>query len=331
MKAKTLPAVLATVLIFVAVIGCGRKADSDSGNLEIGIGDDTVLPEEFSENESSEPGAREMVQASLFEKGVRPGFDMETGRIVVVANASAHCLNPHSDKRFFDLRTECLDIALKNARRKMLESMRMNMSADNSKGEDIAVAGDPSAEMIVSSVNGVLAGAIVVESAESWGNGKYEIAVAAVVAEKLTRDITDRIAGKTVENGKPGKYTLGEWLDAQNLSIMLGPRTFVDNTGVRHYLGIGAADAEAATDAALKIAQTKAQAKAAKFAAFSFPTRIHSKITVRQVAAGDEDLEEEYTEEPEAEPREVRIVLQTEAVHPLSGRKMSVVVAEAIP
>lgn len=329
MKTSFLPAALAVTLLLVG--GCGGRKDAP----EIVIDDEDALPEAFDEGAPSEPSARDSVRAQLRAAGIRPGYDAERGLLVAVANAKAPCPNPRSDKRFAGFRTECMDLALKNARRQILEFTGANLTVENPNGPDIAKdPGASVAETLVSRADGVVSGASVILSAESWRKGEYEVAVAAVVSEKLKRDITDRLAGKTAENGKPGKWSLREWLEAQDLSLMLGPRSFVDDTGVRRYLGVGAADAEAATGPALKMARTKAQVKATKYAFFSFPTRIHSKMTFRP---GDSDLsddgnfDEEYTEKPEAEPQDVQVILQTEAVHPLSGRKMAVVVVEAIP
>lgn len=334
MNTSILPAALAATLLFVA--GCGDRKDApDPGDLEIGIIDEDALPEAFDEVAPAEPSACGSVRAQLREKGIRPGYDEERGLLVVVANADAPCQNPRSDKRFADLRTECMDLALKNARRQFLEFTSMNLTVENSDGPDIAKDNGASAtETFVRCADGVISGASVIVSAESWWKGEYEIAVAAVVSEKLTSDITDRIAGKTAENGKPGKWSLREWIDAQDFSLMLGPRSFVDDTGVRRYLGVGAADAEAATGAALKMAQAKAQVEATKYAFFSFPTRIHSKMMFRpgdSDPSDDGNFDEEYTENPEAVPQDVRVILQTDVVHPLSGRKMAVVVVEAIP
>ena len=338
MKTSILPAALAATLILVA--GCGGRKDApDPGGLEIGI-DEDALPEAFNGGGASEPSARDSVRAQLREKGIRPGYDMKTGRTVVVAKASADCLNPRSDKRFVDLRAECLGLALKDARRDLLECIGADITIENPAGENAAVADDATAtETLVQRADGVMSGASVIVSAESWRKGEYEVAVAVVISPKLTQAITDRLIGKETEPRKPGKHSLREWLDTQDFSVTQGPRSFVDDTGERRYLGIGAADAEAATGAALRMAQTKAQAQATKYAAFSFPSRIHSKITIRQsllqeaddARSVDENIDEEYSEEPVAKPREIQVVLQTESVHPISGRKMAIAVVEAIP
>lgn len=325
----------------ILVAGCGgRKDATDPDTLEIGI-DEDALPEAFDEGAPVEPRARDSVRSQLREKGIRPGYDEQRGLLVAVEEANAHCPNPCSDKGFADLRVECMGVALKNARRDILECIGTEITIENENpaGQNAAVADDANATKTLVQRDGVISGASVILSAESWRKGEYEFAVAVVISPKLRQDITDRLIGKATEPGIPGKMSLREWLDTQDFSVTQGPRSFVDDTGERHYLGIGAADAEAATGAALRMAQTKAQALATKYAAFPFPTRIHSKITIRQSLlrdadgnlSADENLDEEYTEEPVAEPREIQVVLQTEAVHPISGRKMAVVVVEAIP
>lgn len=335
MKTTPVPAALAATLLLVS--GCGKPKDQavpfdEDDPAGIGIADEDLPPEALSRDGTSKPSAYDTIRTQLRENGIRPGYDEEKELLVAVAKANAVCLDPCSDKGFADLRSECLDLALKNARRDILEWLTIR---DSAAADDGATA----LGTIVQRADGVLSGAAVLLSAESWRKGEYEVAAAVVSSPKLMQDITNRRIGKETEPGIPGKHSLREWLDTQDFSVTQGPRSFVDDTGERHYLGIGAADAKAATGAALRLAQTKAQAQATKYAAFPFPTRIHSKITIRQSLlrdadgnlSADENLDEEYTEEPVAVPREIQVVLQTEAVHPISGRKMAVVIVEAIP
>ncbi len=79
---------------------------------------------------------------------------------------------------------------------------------------------------------------------ESWDSNseQYSVVVALVWSvglEKATRAI---IQGIDVVMDQPAKkgQTLDQWLEGQDLGAMVGPRTFMDETGSRHFLGISA-------------------------------------------------------------------------------------------
>jgi hypothetical protein len=88
-----------------------------------------------------------------------------------------------------------------------------------------------------------LFGSTCIYQTESWDSSaeQYQVAVALVWSvglEKATRAI---IQGQEVVIDKPKKgTTLKAWLQDQDLGAMVGPRTYMDENGQRHFLGVAA-------------------------------------------------------------------------------------------
>jgi hypothetical protein len=88
-----------------------------------------------------------------------------------------------------------------------------------------------------------LFGSSCIYQTESWdaSSEQYQVSVALVWSvglEKATRAI---IQGQEVVLDAPKKgVTLDLWLKGQDLGAMVGPRTFMDDKGNRHFLGIAA-------------------------------------------------------------------------------------------
>ena len=314
---------LSVVLLSLALTssGCGKHETETALPF-----DESLLVAE--EDEMEGKTAREEVQNELEAMGVDLGYDSDRGLVTVMATVSQAVADPMLDEHFATIRTACLARALKQAKHRLLTTIKFDTDIDIGSGDehdngapthDSSDISSDAGEISLFSA-GTLAGAMVVASSESWLNGKYEVAVAVAFSKKLMTEMTDRLAGKATENGKLGKQTLREWLDGLDCSIMHGPRTFIDNDGERHYLGFGAADASS------PIASSIARSEATQFASFSFPSRVSASRTFKHGK-----FEDEYAEVLETAPRTMRNVFSTEAVHPISGRKMAVVVVEAIP
>lgn len=332
MKTTPVPAALTATLLLVA--GCGKpknpavpfnEDDLDGDVMEIRPAPEeiAIFQDEELENASfRDDSAIGVVKRELAEHGLTEGFS--NGRIVMVAENSISISDPGSGGLFANVRNQCLSNALEEGKRKIMECISQNVDI----GENETTL----------SVDGSLSGATVVLQAESWQEGKYQMAIAAVFSEKLAREMTDRVLNEQNDgkrgSGKPGRHSLREWLEMQDYSTMLGPRSMIDDEGVRHYLGIAAVDAGNGSSLQSKTAVASAQVLATKYATFSFPSHITAAITMKTSASGMEnegDSSISYHETLEAKPRSAPVVMSTEVVHPISGRKMAVIVVEAIP
>jgi hypothetical protein len=84
-----------------------------------------------------------------------------------------------------------------------------------------------------------LMGAVVVDNAESYTNGNYEIALLMKWSkknEKIARAILNGAAAKV--DPVPGR-SLTDWLSKLNKGTMIGSRTFIDENGDAWYIGVG--------------------------------------------------------------------------------------------
>lgn len=89
-----------------------------------------------------------------------------------------------------------------------------------------------------------LFGATVISQAESWNEDDetYEVAVLVCWSAGLEKAARATLTGEQLKvNSKNSKkLSIGEWLNKQNLSVMVGPRQYLDSDGRRHFLGITA-------------------------------------------------------------------------------------------
>lgn len=85
-------------------------------------------------------------------------------------------------------------------------------------------------------------GATVLLQEESMIEGIYKIAVSMVWSEALQKSAVATMCGTPgFKEAKKGKKSLGEWVEFQeNPYLLIGPRQYLDNEGVRHFLGISA-------------------------------------------------------------------------------------------
>lgn len=89
-----------------------------------------------------------------------------------------------------------------------------------------------------------LFGATAIMQTESWDeDGTYQIAVMVVwsnVLERAARAIATGKPYKIKNSGSKKALSVHEWIDKQDLAVMIGPRQYIDKDGVRWFLGIGA-------------------------------------------------------------------------------------------
>ena len=127
-----------------------------------------------------------------------------------------------------------------------------------------------------------LLGAVVVAQAESWdkSTGDYQMAMAVVWSPKLQETAVAMSEGN-IKAGKPGKFTAQEWVDRQNLEVMVGPRSFTDKAGYKIFVGIGVADFEC-NAAQQSMRRAEAEAEAVRNIAFSIGCDMSSFLEMKK-------------------------------------------------
>ena len=94
---------------------------------------------------------------------------------------------------------------------------------------------------IVSESQMAVTGATVLHQYESWDKNtkQYEVAVLLCWSPQLELAARATLTNEPIDfKGAVGKYSLDNWLNDQDLSAMVGPRSFLDDRGQRHFLGI---------------------------------------------------------------------------------------------
>ena len=89
-----------------------------------------------------------------------------------------------------------------------------------------------------------LLGSSVLTQAESWDQNEkvYTVAMAIVWSPKLQENAVKICTGDFAPSSKKGKYSLKDWVNAQDFCSMIGPRRFTDNQGRNLFVGISASD-----------------------------------------------------------------------------------------
>ena len=315
MKRKTL---LAICLVFVCAIAAPVFAAPSAG------------------------GAEELVRTRLRENGVKVGIDAASGRYVFVGLCNRVVKNPAANPKFPKIRRECAEVAELTAKRDILCAYRMRV---NAKDEVTVAADGDSAQRTTTSVMEILSGeplsgASVIASAESWdaATGLYQVAVAVAWSKKLVSAAVDAIPPSGPASPDEDQKEWDNWLGTVDLSVALGMRQFVDSHGARRFAGIGAADAEGKTGAALNaariVAETEAKASLALGLYGDTEMRSLAISSMRETESMDGTLTvdawESFTGRVRAQCRNRQIrgrtVHSVKVAHPVTGRQMIVCV-----
>lgn len=287
-------------------------------------------------------GAKEIVQARLREKGIETGIDADSGRYVFVGTCSRVIKDPSSNPKFPKIRRECSEVAELTAKRDILCARRMRVSA---KDEVSFHADGDSSRRTTTSVMKILSGeplsgASVIASAESWdaATGDYQVAVAVAWSKKLVSAAVDALPPPAVASPDEDRKEWDNWLATIDLSVALGMRQFIDSHGRRRFAGIGCANAEGKTGAALNaarvVAETEAKASLALGLYGDTEMRSIAITAMRETEAADGTQTVEAWESfvgrirAQCSNRQIRggVVHTAKITHPVTGRQMIVCV-----
>ena len=167
-------------------------------------------------------------------------WNQEKGWIVVVGLAGLE--NKAADE-IIAKRHELAEIAVMDAKLKLAEKLGFSLSAeekmhlwgDSEKGE----AGITTSSKVQFLAKHQILGATVLLQSESNLNGEYLMAVSLVWSKGLQRSAQTIMSGSGKgATAPPGKYSLKDWLEKKiDPALVVGPRQYVDNNGVRHFIG----------------------------------------------------------------------------------------------
>ena len=181
-----------------------------------------------------------------------------------------------------------------------------------------------------------LFGATTIMQTESWDGSMYQVAVLICWSKDLEESSRAIVTGGNLKC-KPGKLTIHQWLDNQDLATMVGPRQFIDEKGNRWFLGATARRYEdGMKSSARERNQSLAEQMAGQLAVFSVFADVESFKAAAQARElrGDVDDEDSPDEEAVAESEEKSLsqtlskrtirglqeLAESETIHPITGQ-----------
>lgn len=286
-------------------------------------------------------GAEARVRGILAQSGIKCGVDATNGRYVFVGTCEREIADPVASKTFMRTRSESAAVAELTAKRDILVAFKPSFSGEDS---DVVRADATGSRRITTSVFKTLAsenleGASVLCSAESWdaATGLYQIAVAVAWSKKLLSEAVNAVPPGAPRPDAEEQAEWDAWVEKQDFSATLGGRQFKDSRGVRRFVGIGCVDVEgkigAAYNAARIVAETEARASLA-LALYGDSEMKNEAVQQMSMTENDGVVSTEAWEKfassirlrCKAKQIKGNVVHRTEVVHPITGRRMLVVV-----
>lgn len=186
-----------------------------------------------------------------------------------------------------------------------------------------------------------LFGATVIAQAESWSEDdeRYQVAVLVCWSKSLHRVARALATGENFKTVKTNRkdISIHDWLNKQNLTVMSGPRQFLDKDGNRWFLAVSARALPKASSQRRR-AKSLAEMFASQMAVYSIYSDLASQKTASQMMqtrnAGERDdtqVAESMAEKLSAsfQNKTVRGLQQLKSktmIHPISGEDIYVCV-----
>lgn len=168
-------------------------------------------------------------------------WNQEKGWIVVVGLAG---LENMSADEIIAKRHELAEIALMDAKLKLAEKLGFSLTAEEKRhlwgDSEKDEAGITTSSKVQFLAKHQILGATVLLQSESNLDGEYLMAVSLVWSKGLQRSAQTIMSGSgKAATAAPGKYSLKDWLETKiDPALVVGPRQYVDNKGVRHFIGL---------------------------------------------------------------------------------------------
>jgi hypothetical protein len=161
---------------------------------------------------------------------------------------------------------------------KQLDSLNENLKEEMSR---INTSLTSSAERIASMP---LLGATVVDSAESYIDGTYQVALVMKWSKKNEKFAQAILRGEALKDEPRPGHSLTDWLSKIDKGTMLGSRVFTDENGDRWYIGVGSSPIQGGGDM-LTVAQSLASLSADRSLMFSLLANAASYESAKSVLA----------------------------------------------
>ena len=278
------------------------------------------------------------IRDSIAHKGYRLGFDRDRNTFVFVGRKMADMESPENEKSFLLQREKILKIAELKAKSALLGYLRRTMTGVEYVG---VCEKNPKIEKKMQSVavafaDNLISGWQVLDVAEGYSDGVYDVAVAILWSPTLEYAGRMARAGRMVAS-EDYRTEFRSWLKSQNMSGWYGCRVFVDSAGFPHLLGVGVGDADGKSSIEMKALRLKCDLLARKNLMLGLwgdgeMRKAAEDIIITENDDGDRFDAESFFEQMasvEAKGKTIEgmmLVDERMVVHPLSRRRMMVVV-----
>ena len=235
---------LVCVCAIAIIVGC-----SDSNEK----GDITSSSSTAPEAQCSSPSSLEIIKENLAKAGLCAGFDAKRNVVIEIGSYS----RPISDKPSETDRQFCFQKAFDSALGEIALCIGSYIENDSVivDGTNVAkvsqsyykrLGGHKNNDEVMVSCTQLaehpVFGTSIISVAESVNNEDnnwiYEISMAVVWSPKLRDSMCCIFDGdETAIPNKPGKYSIEQWVDKQQISLLIGGRSIVDSQGDRWLIG----------------------------------------------------------------------------------------------
>ena len=283
--------------------------------------------------------ARGIVREKLTEQGIKVGYASSSGRHVAIGVAEAKFSSVENAGAFAMQRERLYKLALFRAKQEILFSVKTSMEAKDALDDNFRADGSARSSflsMVKMLSEGLYCGFLPIASAESFENGRYQVAIAVGWSEKSEMKARRMLSGK-IDIPEGGVFDGSEWTkwaEDKDFSFIVGAWLFLDSAGFIRYAGVGFADVEGKKGATLAAARIKAKSKATQALAYALYGDIEASTQATQVAIREEDSEGKASEAVEEDfLNRIQMSLKnkvfrgnevytTTVVHPISGHKI---------
>ncbi len=230
----------------------------------------------------------------------------DRGLIAVVGIAA---LENKTAAEILGKRHELIEVAIMDAKLKLAEKLGFSLSAEEKRhlwgisDSEKEVAGITTSSKVQFLAKHRIYGATILLQSESNLDGEYLMAVSLVWSKGLQKSAETIMSGRGAAKASiPGKYSLKEWLKRNiDVSLVVGPRQYVDNKGKRHFIGIVSMPYDESAPVRQRIMQEGVlQAKAATTVAWSLRSDVEtssvSETMLKQISVDGKEASEVTSE-----------------------------------
>lgn len=179
--------------------------------------------------------ARELVKDSLLRSGIRIGCDSERQSVVVIEQYRFDWNGRTTEGKDF---LEQRELAFEKAYLRAVGDIASKISCE------VSHVGQSVQKTLTSVCRQNLLGVSILMQAEAMTTNRvFECAVAVVWSKKLEDRIKRALAGESCSAERPGRYSVEEWVERNDLTNFWGTRNLTDNTGRQWVLSVAALDA----------------------------------------------------------------------------------------